>query len=132
MVVQMLSSHVITYHTELCCKRKLFNVCLHVLVTLNMLKTHTADNMSSIFDGSHAVSIVWVLALGNRIANRDSIGDHTRVLSMNILKLHRISIAWKDASSSKKRHTGGIQMRGQSLHCEVSSDTCAIHPLVQS
>ena len=43
-----------------------------------MLKMHMADNTSSILYGSHAISIVWVLALGNHIANGDSIGDRTR------------------------------------------------------
>ena len=78
MVVQMPSSHMVTYRIELCCKRKLFKVRLCVLMTLNVLKTHPADNTSSILDGSNAISIVWVLALGDQIANRDSIGDRTR------------------------------------------------------
>jgi hypothetical protein len=83
MVVQMPSSHMITYHIELlCCKWKLFEVCLCVLVTLKMLKTHMTDNMSSsILDGSHAISIVWVLVLGNHIANGDSIGDCTHTVN---------------------------------------------------
>ena len=50
-------------------------------MTLNMLKAHTADDTSSILDGSHAVSIVWVLALGNQIANGYSIGDRTRTVN---------------------------------------------------
>ena len=54
---------------------------LRVLVTLNMLKAHTADNTSSILDDRHAVSIVWVLALGNQIANGYSIGDRTRTVN---------------------------------------------------
>ena len=56
-------------------------VGLRVLMTLNMLKAHTADDTSSILDGSHAVSIVWVLALGNQIANGYSIGDRTRTVN---------------------------------------------------
>ena len=44
-------------------------------MTLNMFKAHTADDMRSILDGSRSVSIVWVLALGNQIANGYSIGD---------------------------------------------------------
>jgi hypothetical protein len=46
-----------------------------------LLSTHTADNTSSILDGSHAIRIVWVLALGNHIANGDSIGDRTRTVN---------------------------------------------------
>jgi hypothetical protein len=93
----------ITERIELCCKRKLFEVCFRVLVTLDMLKSHLTDNPNSILDGSHAISIVWVLALGNHIANGDSIGGLIAlVLSMNIFKLHRTSIEWKDASSSSK------------------------------
>ena len=81
MVVQMPSSIAITDRIELCCKRELFEVCLRVLVTLDMLKSHSTDNLSSILDGSHAISIVWVLALGNHIANGDSIGGCTRTVN---------------------------------------------------
>ena len=56
-------------------------VGLCILKTLNMFKAHTADDTRSIFDGSHAVSIVWVLALGNQITNRYSIGDRTRTVN---------------------------------------------------
>ena len=81
MVVQMPNSHVITYCIELCCKRKLFKVRLSVLVTLNMLKMHMADNTSTwILDVVVMQSAVWVLALGNHIANGDSIRDRTRTV----------------------------------------------------
>ena len=56
-------------------------MCLRVLVTLGMLKSHSVDNPSSILDGSHAISIVWILALGNHIANGDSIEDCTRTVN---------------------------------------------------
>ena len=97
----MPSRHVITDRIELCLKRKRVEICLRILMTLDMFKLHLTDNPSSILDGNHAVSIVWVFALGDHIANENSIGDCARILSMNVLKLHRISIEWKDASSSK-------------------------------
>jgi hypothetical protein len=49
-------------------------------MTLNMFKAHTADDPRSILDGSHAVSIVWVLGLGNQIANGYNIGDRTHTV----------------------------------------------------
>ena len=49
-------------------------------MTLNMFKAHTADDTRGILDDSHAVSIVWVLGLGNQIANGYSIGDRTRTV----------------------------------------------------
>ena len=81
MVVQMLSSIVITDRIELCLKRKRVKVCLRALVTLDMFKSHWINNPSSILDGSHAVSIVWVFALGDHIANGDSIGDCARTVN---------------------------------------------------
>ena len=46
-----------------------------------MLKAHMTDDTRRILDGSHAVSIVWVLALGNQIANDGySIGDRNRTV----------------------------------------------------
>jgi hypothetical protein len=75
MVAQMPSSIAITDRIELCLKRKRFEICLIVLVTLDMFKLHSTNNPSSILDGSHAVRIVWVFALGDHIANGDSIGD---------------------------------------------------------
>ena len=46
-------------------------------MTLAMFKAHAAGDTRSILDGSHAVSIVWVFALGNQIADGFNIGDHT-------------------------------------------------------
>jgi hypothetical protein len=46
-----------------------------------MLKSHSTDKPSSILDGSHAIIIVWVLVLGNHIANGDSIGDCTHIVN---------------------------------------------------
>jgi hypothetical protein len=77
----MPSSIVITDHIELCLKRKYVEVCLRVLVTLDMFKSHSTDNPSSILDGSHAVSIVGIFALGDHIANGDSIGDCARTVN---------------------------------------------------
>jgi len=46
-----------------------------------MCKAHTADDARGIiFDGRHAVGIVWVLALGDQIVNEYSIEDHTRTV----------------------------------------------------
>jgi hypothetical protein len=81
MIVQMPSSIAITDRIELCLKPKLFEVCLRVLVTLDMFKSHSTDNPSSILDGSHTVSIVWVFALGDHVANGDSIGDCARTVN---------------------------------------------------
>jgi hypothetical protein len=57
-VVQTPSSHVITYIVLSCAANGSFLKFVCVLMTLNVLKTHTADNTSSILDGSNAISIV--------------------------------------------------------------------------
>jgi hypothetical protein len=72
---------VITERIELSCKWELFEVCLRVLLTVDMLKSHSTDNLSSILDDIHAISIVWVLALENQITNGDSIGDCTHTVN---------------------------------------------------
>ena len=122
----MPSSHAITYRIKLCCKRYFVKVGLRILVTLYMFKAHhTADDTRGILDGGHAVCIVWVLALGDQVVNGYS--KIALVLSINALKRH-ISISWKGLV----RHSRDIQRIEQSLHYEVSSDTYATHPLVQS
>ena len=83
----MPSSHAITYRIKLCCKRYFVKVGLRILVTLYMFKAHrTADDTRGILDDSHAVCIVWVLALGDQVANGYS--KIALVLSINALKRH--------------------------------------------